>query len=204
MTESAEKISRRDQILQSLALMLENDPGARITTAKLASAVGVSEAALYRHFPSKAKMFEGLIAFIEETLFSRITLILKDTNSASERCEKTMTLIIGFAEKNPGMCRLLSGDALAGETDRLRQRIHQVFDRIELQFKQILREAEVREGLIPQRSPAALANLLTAVVEGRIRQYVRTEFTTKPTEYWDQQWAGLKLILLQEKSLAMP
>ncbi|PHS00544.1 MAG: nucleoid occlusion factor SlmA [Oceanobacter sp.] len=204
MTESAEKMSRRDQILQSLAHMLETDPGARITTAKLASAVGVSEAALYRHFPSKAKMFEGLIAFIEETLFSRITLILKDINSASERCEKTMGLILGFAEKNPGMCRLLSGDALAGETDRLRQRIHQVFDRIELQFKQILREAEVREGLLPQRSAAASANLLTAVLEGRIRQYVRTEFATKPTEYWDQQWAGLKLILLQKKSLAMP
>lgn len=204
MPESAEKMSRRDQILQSLAHMLETDPGARITTAKLASAVGVSEAALYRHFPSKAKMFEGLIAFIEETLFSRITLILKDINSASERCEKTMGLILGFAEKNPGMCRLLSGDALAGETDRLRQRIHQVFDRIELQFKQILREAEVREGLLPQRSAAASANLLTAVLEGRIRQYVRTEFATKPTEYWDQQWAGLKLILLQEKSLAMP
>ncbi len=204
MTESAEKMSRRDQILQSLAHMLETDPGARITTAKLASAVGVSEAALYRHFPSKAKMFEGLIAFIEETLFSRISLILKDINSASERCEKTMGLILGFAEKNPGMCRLLSGDALAGETDRLRQRIHQVFDRIELQFKQILREAEVREGLLPQRSAAASANLLTAVLEGRIRQYVRTEFATKPTEYWDQQWAGLKLILLQEKSLAMP
>jgi TetR/AcrR family transcriptional regulator len=204
MTDSAEKMSRRDQILQSLAHMLETDPGARITTAKLASAVGVSEAALYRHFPSKAKMFEGLIAFIEETLFSRITLILKDINSASERCEKTMGLILGFAEKNPGMCRLLSGDALAGETDRLRQRIHQVFDRIELQFKQILREAEVREGLLPQRSAAASANLLTAVLEGRIRQYVRTEFSTKPTEYWDQQWAGLKLILLQEKSLAMP
>jgi TetR/AcrR family transcriptional regulator len=204
MTESAEKMSRRDQILQSLAHMLETDPGARITTAKLASAVGVSEAALYRHFPSKAKMFEGLIAFIEEALFSRITLILKDINSASERCEKTMGLILGFAEKNPGMCRLLSGDALAGETDRLRQRIHQVFDRIELQFKQILREAEVREGLLPQRSAAASANLLTAVLEGRIRQYVRTEFATKPTEYWDQQWAGLKLILLQEKSLAMP
>lgn len=204
MTESAEKMSRRDQILQSLAHMLETDPGARITTAKLASAVGVSEAALYRHFPSKAKMFEGLIAFIEETLFSRITLILKDINSASERCEKTMGLILGFAEKNPGMCRLLSGDALAGETDRLRQRIHQVFDRIELQFKQILREAEVREGLLPQRSAAASANLLTAVLEGRIRQYVRTEFATKPTEYWDQQWAGLKLILLQEKSLEMP
>jgi TetR/AcrR family transcriptional regulator len=204
MTDSAEKMSRRDQILQSLAHMLETDPGARITTAKLASAVGVSEAALYRHFPSKAKMFEGLIAFIEETLFSRITLILKDINSASERCEKTMGLILGFAEKNPGMCRLLSGDALAGETDRLRQRIHQVFDRIELQFKQILREAEVREGLLPQRSAAASANLLTAVLEGRIRQYVRTEFATKPTEYWDQQWAGLKLILLQKKSLAMP
>lgn len=204
MTASAEKMSRRDQILQALAEMLETDPGARITTAKLASAVGVSEAALYRHFPSKAKMFEGLIAFIEETLFSRITLILKDINSATERCEKIMALILGFSEKNPGMCRLLSGDALAGETDRLRQRIHQVFDRIELQLKQVLREAEVREGLLTQRSPAALANLLTAVIEGRIRQYVRTEFKTKPTEYWDQQWAGLKLILLEEKTLAMP
>ncbi|MEE3189481.1 MAG: nucleoid occlusion factor SlmA, partial [Pseudomonadota bacterium] len=179
MTDATEKMSRRDQILQALAHMLESNPGGRITTASLAKEVGVSEAALYRHFPSKAKMFEGLITFIEDTLFSRINMILKDIDGAQQRCEKTLGLLLTFAEKNPGMCRLLSGDALAGETERLRQRIDQVFDRFELQFKQILREAEVREGLVPQQSPTALANLLTAVIEGRIRQYVRTEFSVR-------------------------
>lgn len=204
MTDSAEKLSRRDQILQALAHMLETNPGARITTASLAKEVGVSEAALYRHFPSKAKMFEGLIAFIEETIFSRVTLILQDIPEALSRCEKMLTLILGFAERNPGMCRLLSGDALSGETERLRQRIQQVFERIETQLKQILREAELREGKLTQQSPAALANLLTAVVEGRIRQYVRTEFSARPTEYWDQQWAVLQQGLLRDKTLAMP
>ncbi|WP_300426323.1 nucleoid occlusion factor SlmA [uncultured Thalassolituus sp.] len=204
MTDNSEKLSRRDQILQALAHMLETNPGARITTASLAKEVGVSEAALYRHFPSKAKMFEGLIAFIEETLFSRISRILQDIPEAEPRCEKTLSLILGFAERNPGMCRLLSGDALSGETERLRQRIQQVFERIETQLKQILREAELREGKLTQQSPAALANLLTAVVEGRIRQYVRSEFSLKPTEYWDQQWQTLQAGLLKEKSLAMP
>ena len=204
MTDNSEKLSRRDQILQALAHMLETNPGARITTASLAKEVGVSEAALYRHFPSKAKMFEGLIAFIEETLFSRISRILQDIPEAEPRCEKTLSLILGFAERNPGMCRLLSGDALSGETERLRQRIQQVFERIETQLNQILREAELREGKLTQQSPAALANLLTAVVEGRIRQYVRSEFSLKPTEYWDQQWQTLQAGLLKEKSLAMP
>ena len=204
MTDATEKMSRRDQILQALAHMLESNPGGRITTASLAKEVGVSEAALYRHFPSKAKMFEGLITFIEDTLFSRINMILKDIDGAQQRCEKTLGLLLTFAEKNPGMCRLLSGDALAGETERLRQRIDQVFDRFELQFKQILREAEVREGLVPQQSPTALANLLTAVIEGRIRQYVRTEFSVRPTEHWPAQWASLSRILLQEKDLQMP
>lgn len=204
MTDATEKMSRRDQILQALAHMLESNPGGRITTASLAKEVGVSEAALYRHFPSKAKMFEGLITFIEDTLFSRINMILKDIDSAQQRCEKTLGLLLTFAEKNPGMCRLLSGDALAGETERLRQRIDQVFDRFELQFKQILREAEVREGLVPQQSPTALANLLTAVIEGRIRQYVRTEFSVRPTEHWPAQWASLSQILLQKKDLQMP
>ncbi|MEC8444431.1 MAG: nucleoid occlusion factor SlmA [Pseudomonadota bacterium] len=204
MTDNAEKLSRRDQILQCLAHMLESNPGARITTASLAKEVGVSEAALYRHFPSKAKMFEGLINFIEDTLFSRIKLIINDFDRAQDRCEKTLHLILGFAEKNPGMCRLLSGDALAGETDRLRQRIDQVFKRIETQLKQILREAELREGLVTQCSEAALANLLTATVEGRIRQYVRSEFGTRPTEHWNEQWQALSQVLLQPKSLAMP
>ena len=201
MTETADKLSRRDQILQALAQMLESNPGARITTSSLAKAVGVSEAALYRHFPSKAKMFEGLISFIEEAVFSRVSRILQDFEYADQRCERTLTLVLTFAEKNPGMCRLLSGDALSGETERLRQRIQQFFERIEMQFKQILREAEMREGKVPLQTISAAANLLTAVLEGRIRQYVRTEFDTRPTQYWDEQWQLLQPLLLREKNL---
>ena len=201
MTEQSENISRRDQILQALAHMLETNPGARITTASLAKTVGVSEAALYRHFPSKAKMFEGLIAFIEEAVFSRINRIQADFETASDRCEKTLTLVLTFAEKNPGMCRLLSGDALSGETERLRQRIQQFFDRIETELKKFLREAEMREGKVPQQTASAAANLLTAVLEGRIRQYVRSEFAAPPTRYWDEQWPILNQTLLREKNL---
>jgi TetR/AcrR family transcriptional regulator len=201
MSENSEPISRRDQILQALAQMLESNPGARITTASLAKAVGVSEAALYRHFPSKAKMFEGLIAFIEDAVFSRITRILQDFELADERCERTLTLVLTFAEKNPGMCRLLSGDALAGETERLRQRIQQFFERIETQLKQILREAEMREKKVPVQTASAEANLLTAVIEGRIRQYVRSEFKEPPTQYWREQWALLSPTLLRNKDL---
>lgn len=197
---TSDKLSRRDQILQSLAHMLETNPGARITTARLAKAVGVSEAALYRHFPSKAKMFEGLISFIEETIFSRINLILQEYNSAEQRCEKTLTLVLTFAEKNPGMCRLLSGDALAGETERLHVRMQQFFERVETQLKQILREAELREGLLPTQTCSAEANLLTAIIEGRIRQYVRTEFAHQPTTYWDEQWHQLRPTLLRAKT----
>jgi TetR/AcrR family transcriptional regulator len=201
MSDNSEQISRRDQILQALAQMLESNPGARITTASLAKAVGVSEAALYRHFPSKAKMFEGLIAFIEDAVFSRITRILQDFELANERCERTLTLVLTFAEKNPGMCRLLSGDALAGETERLRQRIQQFFERIETQLKQILREAEMREKKVPVQTASAEANLLTAVIEGRIRQYVRSEFKELPTQYWNEQWALLSPTLLRDKDL---
>lgn len=135
-------ISRREQILQALAHMLETSPGARITTAGLAKTVGVSEAALYRHFPSKAKMFDGLIEFIEETIFERIAVILREDNSAMGRCEKILGLLLTFAERNPGISRILTGDALTGETERLRTRVTQLFDRLETQLKQILREAE--------------------------------------------------------------
>src|SRR5690554_2028561 len=110
------KTSRKEQILQSLAEMLEKAPGERITTAALARQVGVSEAALYRHFPSKARMFEGLIKFIEDTLFVRINRIMQEEQSTQRRCERILTLLLTFAEKNPGMTRLLTGDALAGET----------------------------------------------------------------------------------------
>ncbi len=197
MSDTEVKISRREQILQAVVHMLESNPGGKITTANIAKTVGVSEAALYRHFPSKAKMFEGLIEFIEDAIFSRTNRILQDFPQADIRCEKTMTLVLTFAEKNPGMCRLLAGDALAGETDRLRQRIHQFFERLETQFKQILREAELREQKVSNIPLVASANMLTALVEGRIRQYVRTEFSIKPTQHWQEQWSLISAQLLR-------
>jgi TetR/AcrR family transcriptional regulator len=188
MTKTSNKVSRRQQILESLAHMLEESPGARITTAALAKQVGVSEAALYRHFPSKSKMFEGLIEFIEETLFTRINMIVSDEPSALNRCNKILFLLLTFTERNPGITRILTGDALTGETERLRLRVAQVFDRLETQIKQILREAEIREGLRPTLPITAAASLLMATAEGRIAQFVRSEFKRLPTEHWDDQW----------------
>ena len=189
--DMSQKISRKQQILEALAHMLETAPGTRITTSALAKAVGVSEAALYRHFPSKAKMFEGLIEFIEETLFSRISLILSEEPHVVARCEKILLLLIGFCEKNPGLTRILTGDALAGETERLRQRVTQLFDRLETQLKQTLREAEIKEGVRTRMTVSVTANLMLASAEGRIAQYVRSEFKRKPSENWADQWVIL-------------
>ena len=182
------KSQRRQQILEALAQMLEAGPGNRITTAGLAKQVGVSEAALYRHFPSKSKMFEGLIEFIEDTLFTRINIILNEEQTAAQRCEKMLMLLLAFAERNPGITRILTGDALAGESARLHQRVAQLFDRFEAQLRQVIREAEMREGLRPVIALPAAANLLMAAAEGRISQYVRSGFQRPPTADWVQQW----------------
>ncbi len=177
-------------------MMLEEDSGKRITTAALARQVGVSEAALYRHFPSKARMFEALIEFIETSLFERIRRILDDAPDAATRCQTIVQLTLTFAEKNPGLSRLMDGDVLTGETERLRKRMSQLFERLETQFKQILREAEPREGLRPSAPPTAAANLLAAFVEGRISQYVRSDFRHAPTAHWEDQWSLLADALL--------
>jgi TetR/AcrR family transcriptional regulator len=174
--------------LEALAQMLEASPGNRITTAGLAKQVGVSEAALYRHFPSKSKMFEGLIEFIEDTLFSRVSIILGEEPTAEKRCEKMLMLLLVFAERNPGLTRILTGDALSGETERLHHRVAQLFDRFETQLKQVIREAELREGLRPSITLPAAANLLMAAAEGRISQYVRSGFQRPPTAEWARQW----------------
>ena len=185
---AAKKPSRKEQILQSLATILEQSPGGRITTAGLAKHVGVSEAALYRHFPSKAKMFDALIQFIESTIFSRITQILNEETSAPRRCEKILGLILTFCERNPGITRILTGDPLSGETERLRHRVTQLFDRIETQLRQIVREMPLRNEQELATDSAVAANLMLAVVEGRIGQYVRSDFVRKPTTEWDEQW----------------
>ena len=181
---------RRQTILETLAQMLEKNQGEHITTAQLARAVGVSEAALYRHFASKAKMFEGLLEFIEETLFTRINKIIAEESRAEARVQNILFLLLGFADKNPGMARLLYGDVLVGETERLRQRVVQIYERVETQLKQILREAEAGENL---RVPIAdTAALLLAVVEGSITRYVRSEFQSSPVAGWDKQWELLR------------
>ena len=187
------KSQRRQQILEALAHMLEANPGDRITTAGLAKQVGVSEAALYRHFPSKAKMFEGLIEFVEDTLFTRINIILGEERTAVGRCEKMLTLLLTFSARNPGITRILTGDALAGESERLHHRVAQLFDRLETQLKQVLREAEMREGLRPVIPLGAAANLLLAAAEGRISQFVRSGFRRAPTTDWPEQWEQLIL-----------
>ncbi len=202
MTDTEQKPSRKQQILQALAHMLEVNPGARITTANLAKEVGVSEAALYRHFPSKAKMFEGLIEFIEATIFTRVNRIRSEYDGTLSRIEHTMTLVLTFSEKNPGMCRILTGDALSGETERLRVRIAQFFERLETQMKQILREAELRDVKVTSIESGAAANMLLAFLEGRIRQYVRSEFTNRPLNNWPEQWSFLARNLLVENNLA--
>ena len=183
-----QKPSRRESILQALVELLQSDPGARITTAGLAKTVGVTEAALYRHFPSKRKMFEALIEFIEDTLFSRISQILTEPGTAKVRCEKVLRLLLTFSEKNPGITRIMTGDPLAGETDRLRQRVSQLFDRIETQLRQILREMPLRGEPAFAGDYAVAANLMLAMVEGRIGQYVRSDFSRLPTTEWEIQW----------------
>jgi len=179
----AQKISRKQQILECLALMLQSSPGQRITTAKLAAEVGVSEAALYRHFPSKARMFEDLIDFIEESVFSRINLILTDHKETLIRCHHVLHVLLVFAE--------LSGDALMGEHERLRVRVHQFFEKLESQFKQILRERKLRENKTFTISEPALANILVAFAEGKISQYVRSGFDKKPSSDFNEQWQFL-------------
>lgn len=194
----ANRTSRRDDILQALATMLETQPGTRITTAKLAAEVGVSEAALYRHFPSKAKMFEGLISFVEDAIFSRVALILKEDNGALQQTSNILQLLLGFTERNPGITRIINGDALAGEQVRLKDRVVQFYDRLETQIKQVLREAEVREGLRTQATVTATANLLLSTAEGRISQFVRSDFKRAPTQGWDEQWPLLAAMIFKQ------
>ncbi len=187
--------TRRQEILEALARELEANPGARITTARLANAVGVSEAALYRHFPSKARMFEGLIEFAEEGVFSRINQIMEESRSTRERCARVLYLLLGFAERNPGLVRVLLGDALTGEHPRLHERIGIFFERLQTQFRQILREAAMRGDARIRVSPEAGAELLVAQVEGRMHQYLRSRFRAPPLAGWDASWNQLEAAL---------
>lgn len=167
---------RRLQILQTLAAMLQEPKPEKITTAALAARVGVSEAALYRHFASKAQMYEGLIEFIEQTLLGLIARITADTPSPAAQIEAILGMLLNFAEKNPGMTRVLIGDALVHENERLQKRINQLHDRIEAQLRQCLRFCGDRQSELS----APLANLLQCVVVGRWHQFAKSGFTRAP------------------------
>ncbi len=187
MTEATTKTNRKQDILQSLVHMLENDLGDRITTARLAKEVGVSEAALYRHFPSKARMYESLLDFCEENIFSRIKSINDGPQTSLEKCYMVTTLVLNFSQRNPGISRLLTGEVLLGENDRLKQRVSQFHDKLELQLKQIIRN----EAILESRSTVdsgAIAKLVASIIEGRVQQFVRSSFAIQPTADWDAQW----------------
>jgi TetR/AcrR family transcriptional regulator len=182
---------RKLQILQTLAQMLQNPRAEKITTAALAAKLDVSEAALYRHFASKAQMFEGLIEFIEESIFGLINKITTDEKSGVKQLEAMLTMLLGFAEKNPGMTRVLIGDALVNENERLQTRINQLHDRLEASIKQALRFASSQNELHADMDTAAQANLLMCYVTGRWHQYAKSGFKRKPMEHWAEQWREL-------------
>ena len=183
---------RRIQILQALASMLEQPGAERITTAALAARLEVSEAALYRHFASKAQMFEGLIEFIEQAVFSLVNQIAEREAGASDpaagarHAGKVVTMLLQFAEKNPGMVRVMVGDALVFENDRLQQRMNQFFDKIESTLKQCLRDGAQSSGSsTPTADAQVQASVLTAFVVGRLQRFARSGFRRLPTEHLD-------------------
>ncbi|HZR68160.1 MAG TPA: nucleoid occlusion factor SlmA [Burkholderiales bacterium] len=178
---------RRLQILKVLAQMLQDPKGEKITTAALAKKLDVSEAALYRHFASKAQMFEGLIEFIEQSLFGLVNKITAEEDDGIKQTHAILASLLGFAEKNPGMTRVLIGDALVNEDERLQARINQLHDRLEATLKQCLRVAGTEAGSA-QTDPGAHANLLLCYVIGRWQQFAKSGFRRLPTEGWDKQW----------------
>ena len=174
---------RRVQILQTLATMLEQPGAERITTAALAARLDVSEAALYRHFASKAQMFEGLIEFIESSVFTLVNQIAERESSGAAQAQKIVLVLLQFGEKNPGMTRVMVGDALVFEHERLTARMNQFFDRVESQLRQCLRAAADGAGsATPTVDANALASALTSLVVGRLQRYARSGFKRPPTE----------------------
>jgi TetR/AcrR family transcriptional regulator len=182
---------RKTQILQTLAQMLENPASEKVTTASLAARLEVSEAALYRHFSGKAQMFEGLIEFIEQTLFALINKITSEEKSGTRQIEAIVGVLLGFAQKNRGMTRVLIGDALVHENERLQARINQLHDRLEAALKQAVRFGVTQQELAADTDATAFANLIVSYVTGRWHQFAKSGFRRDPVELWNQQWRQL-------------
>ena len=184
---------RRVQILQALAGMLEQPGAERVTTAALAARLEVSEAALYRHFASKAQMFEGLIEFIEHSLFTLANQIIERESDPAAQAARVLAMVLQFGEKNPGMSRVMAGDALVLEHDRLAARMNQCFDRLESLLRQSYKAlAESRASAAPTVEAQASASLAISLVLGRLQRFVRTGFKRLPTEHLDATLARLQ------------
>jgi len=184
---------RRVQILQALATMLEQPGAERITTSALAAKLDVSEAALYRHFASKAQMFEGLIEFIEQSVFTLVNQIGEREPDPSVRTRKLIVMLLQFAEKNPGMTRVMVGDALVFENDRLQERMNQFFDKLESSLKQTLRDAaSASAAATPTLDAQVRASVIVAFMVGRLQRFARSGFRRLPSEHLD---ASLAMIL---------
>lgn len=179
---------RRDQILQTLAQMLEAPAGEKITTAALAARLSVSEAALYRHFKGKAEMYDGLIEFVEHTLFALINRITGEEKSGLRQLEAIIGVLLGFAQKNRGMTRVLIGEALVNEDERLQARINQLHERLEAALKQALRFGVSQQEIAQEVDIAAHANLIMSFVAGRWYQFAKSGFKRDPLELWAKQW----------------
>lgn len=182
---------RKTQILQTLAHMLETPASEKVTTASLAAKLEVSEAALYRHFSGKAQMFEGLIEFIEQTLFALINKITSEEKSGTRQIEAIVSVLLGFAQKNKGMTRVLIGDALVHENERLQTRINQLHDRLEAALKQAVRFGVTQQEIAADTDAAACANLILSFVTGRWHQFAKSGFKRDPVELWNRQWRQL-------------
>ncbi|MBL8377788.1 nucleoid occlusion factor SlmA [Zoogloea sp.] len=178
---------RKTQILQLIATMLESPKGEKITTAAMAARLDVSEAALYRHFASKAQMFEGLIEFIESSIFSLINRITGEESEGLKQVHAIAVMLLGFAGQNPGMTRVLIGDALVGENERLQARINALVERIEAALKQSLRIAQTQGALPDALDVSAQANALICYVIGRWHQYAKSGFKKNPAEGLERQ-----------------
>ncbi len=179
---------RKLEILRVIAEMLEDPSGDKVTTAALAKRLDVSEAALYRHFASKAQMYEGLIEFIENSLFSVINQIAADEESGLKQVEMTLATLLRFASRNRGLTRVLIGDALVHENDRLQARINQLLDRVEASLKQSLKIAATQGALANEHDFSAHANALRCFTLGRWHQFVKSGFKDEPLAQWAQQW----------------
>lgn len=191
---------RKLQILHTLAQMLQDPSVEKITTAALAARLDVSEAALYRHFASKAQMYEGLIEFIESSLFSMVNKIGAEEQSGLKQAESVIALLLGFAQKNRGLTRVLIGDALVHENERLQARINQLLDRIEASLRQALRIAATDRELPPGEDVSAAANILMCYVVGRWLQFVKSGFARDPMVQWPQQWPLLYAACLSQRA----